>query len=93
MGAPPSRPADKLWDVVSATRRSSSVAPRACVRVYARVLVPSNLYIHIYIRPPGPSAGARLEPRVNPIKVRMVWGRFLIAAAALKTPTRYGYNA
>jgi len=27
------------------------------------------------------------------IKVRMVWGSFLIAAAALKTPTRNGYNA
>jgi len=26
-------------------------------------------------------------------KVRMVWGSFLIAAAALKTPTRNGYNA
>jgi len=26
-------------------------------------------------------------------KVRKVWGRFLIAAAALKTPTRNGYNA
>jgi len=27
------------------------------------------------------------------LKVRMVWGSFLIAAAALKTPTRTGYNA
>ena len=26
-------PADKPWDVVSVTRRSSGVAPRACVRV------------------------------------------------------------
>jgi len=36
--------------VVSATRRSSGVAPRACVRAYARVLklVPPNLYIHTY---------------------------------------------
>jgi len=42
-------PADKPWEVVSATRRSSSVAPTACVRVYARVLVPQNLYIRIYI--------------------------------------------
>jgi len=41
-------PADKPWDVVSVTRRSSGVAPRACVRVYARVLVPPNLYIHTY---------------------------------------------
>ena len=24
------------------------MAPRACVRVYARVLVPPNLYIHTY---------------------------------------------
>ena len=39
---------DKPWDVVSVTRRSSGVAPRACVRVYARVLVPTNLYIHTY---------------------------------------------
>jgi len=39
-------PANKPWDVVSATRRSSDVAPRACVRVYARVLVSPNLYIH-----------------------------------------------
>jgi len=33
------------------TRRSSGagVAPRACVRVYARVLVPPNLYIHTYM--------------------------------------------
>ena len=30
-------PADKPWDVVSVTCRSSGVAPRACVRVYARV--------------------------------------------------------
>jgi len=43
--------ADKPWDVVSATRRSSGVAPRACVRVYVRVLVLANIciYIHIYI--------------------------------------------
>ena len=41
--------ADKPWDVVSVTRRSYGVAPRACVRVYARVLVPPNLYIHTYI--------------------------------------------
>jgi len=36
-------------DVVSVTRRSSGVAPRACVRVYARVLVPPNLYIHTHV--------------------------------------------
>jgi len=42
-------PADKPWDVVSATPRSSGVAPRAYVRVYARVLVPLNRhYIHTY---------------------------------------------
>ena len=27
----------------------SGVAQRACVRVYARVLVPPNLHIHTYI--------------------------------------------
>ena len=42
-------PANKPWDVKSVTRRSSGVAPRACVRVHARVLVPPNLYIHTYI--------------------------------------------
>ena len=35
-------------EAVSVTRRSSGVAPRACVRVYARVLVPPNLYIYIH---------------------------------------------
>ena len=34
--------------MVFVTRRSSGVAPRACVRVYARVLVPPNLYIYIH---------------------------------------------
>jgi len=40
----------------------------------------------------------RTEQRRPPVskrsetKVRMVWGSFLIAAAALKTPTRNGYN-
>ena len=42
-------PADKPWDVVSAIRRSSGMAPRACVRVDARVLVPPNSYIHSHI--------------------------------------------
>jgi len=42
-------PAEKPWDVVSVTRRSSGVAPRACVRVYARVLVPPDLYSLLYI--------------------------------------------
>jgi len=36
--------------VCDTTRWSSGAAPRACVRVYARVLVPPNLYIHTYIR-------------------------------------------
>jgi len=41
----------------------------------------------------------RTEQRRPPVskryktKVRMVWGSFLIAAAAFKTPTRNGYNA
>jgi len=51
-------PADKPWDVVSATRRSSGVAPRACVRVYARVLVPPNLYKHTPSRVTGPTTPA-----------------------------------
>ena len=44
-------PADKQWDVVSATRRSSGVAPRTCVRVYARVCWCRRIftYIHTYI--------------------------------------------
>jgi len=36
-----------MWDVVSVTRLSSGVAPRACVRVYASVLVPPNLFTYI----------------------------------------------
>ena len=52
-------PADKPWDVVSATRRSSGVEPRACVRVYARVLVPPNLYIHTYTDRPLPQSVQR----------------------------------
>jgi len=42
-----------VGDVVSVTRRSSGVVPRACVRVYARVLVTPNLYIHTCIPPSG----------------------------------------
>ena len=38
-------PADKPRDVVSATRRSSGVAPRACVRA----VHPIYLYIYINI--------------------------------------------
>jgi len=47
--------------LISATRRSSGVAPRACARVYARVLVPGStrypiiylsicIYIYLYLR-------------------------------------------
>jgi len=45
------------------------------------------------------SDGGRTEQRRPPVskryetKVKMVWGSFLTAAAALKTPTRNGYNA
>jgi len=35
-----------------------------------------------------PSVSKRYET-----EVRVVWGNFLIAAAALNTPTRNGYNA
>jgi len=50
-------------DVVSATRRSSGVAPRACVRVYARVLVPPNLYIHTY--PQWPSGHTATQASIE----------------------------
>ena len=40
---------DKPWDVVSVTRRSSGVAPRACVRVYARVCAGAAESLHTYI--------------------------------------------
>jgi len=60
--------ADTPWDVVSVTRRSSGVAPRACVRVYARVLVPPNLYIHTYILAAAARAAwiEKGTERVNP---------------------------
>jgi len=46
-------PADNLWDVVSATRRSSGVAPRACVCACAGAAKSLHTYIHImYIRHP-----------------------------------------
>jgi len=39
-----------MWDVVSVCDTLElGVAPRACVRVYARVPVPPNLYIPTYI--------------------------------------------
>jgi len=40
---------------------------------------------------PRPTTSVRVNPRYE-TKVRMVWGTFLIAAAALQTPTRNGYN-
>jgi len=58
-------PANEPWDVGSATHRSSGVAPRACVRMYARVLVPPNLYIHTYIHVP------RLEWRRGGLACKM----------------------
>jgi len=68
-------PADKPWDVVSVTRRSSGVAPRACVRVYARVLVPPNLYIHTHIehmQNPQKSGQACYHKRLaTPVKICM----------------------
>ena len=42
-------PADKPWGVVSATRRSSGVAPRACVRVY--VCAGAAESVHIQVNP------------------------------------------
>jgi len=62
-------PADKPWDVVSVTRRSSGVAQRAYVCMYARVLVPRNLYIHTYISVQAPlplvDHGYEPEPRTQ----------------------------
>jgi len=49
--------------VVSVTRRSSGVVPRACVRVYARVLVPPNLYIRTYILTSPAPGQTRLQTR------------------------------
>jgi len=49
-------PADKPWDVVSVTRRSSGVAPRACARVYARVRTRAHRV--------NPGACARVYARV-----------------------------
>jgi len=74
-------PADKPWDVVSATRRSSGVAPRACVRVYARVLVPPNLYMHAYIytlsprRLPLPLSKSRAPRDCCPYRPRLASSR------------------
>ena len=63
-------PADKPWDVVvSVTRRSSGVAPRACVNVYAHVLVPPNLYtLHTYIHRSGLGLGFSKLPRRPPLR-------------------------
>ena len=41
-------PADKPWDAVSVTRRSSGVAPRACVRVYARMCWCRRIFTYIH---------------------------------------------
>jgi len=46
-------PADIVWDVVSATRRSSGVGVAlrtCCARVYARVCAGAAEYLHTYIR-------------------------------------------
>jgi len=58
----------------------------------------------VRVNPPRASLGqrtvcGRTEQRRPPVskryktKARMVWGSYRIAAAALKTPTRNGYNA
>jgi len=79
-------PVDKPWDVVSVTRRSSGVAPRACVRVYARVLVPPNLYIHTYIQPP-PARTLTLSLSLQSNIARHNQSRFnLVARGALLLP-------
>jgi len=73
-------PADKPWDVVSVTRQSSGVAPRACVRVrvHARVLVPPNLYKHTYIH-------------ITEIMVNVRWMLCMGMGQSVLAFTRYRY--
>ena len=79
---------------VQRPRRKAPTLTHACLKKPTRVAAPL----------PRASLGrrtvcGRTEQRRPPVskryenKVRMVWGSFLIAAAALKTPTRNGYNA
>jgi len=86
--------AQQMHIVVSATRRSSGIAPRACVRVYARVLVPPNIYIHtyryprkskqlIYTRYNKPSAAPPL-PADAPIHTHTTHGRAAVRLAAAR---------
>jgi len=60
-------------------------------------LTPHNLTFPalFQVGPAGPKHehSASSSHEVTSFKVRMVWGSFLIAAAALKTPTRNGYSA
>ena len=83
---------DKSWDVVVfVTRRSFGVAPRVCVCVYARVLVPPNLYIHTYIHTWSDESvcvakkGVRNESGVCCVveKGYCVWSNFLDGARAV----------
>jgi len=96
-------PADKPWDVVSATRRSSGGSPRACARVYARVLVPPNLYIHTYIHQHKRSNWVRVggcwsstNGWVNPVgagsKLRVTLNFGLTHPHPYLHPPRYPYS-
>jgi len=71
------------WAVVSATRRSSGVAPRACVRVYARVLVPPNLYRHTYIHLASASGAWASFTLGYSSAASGVWVRFPLATTPL----------
>jgi len=77
-------PADKPWNVVSATRRSSGVAPRPCVCVYARVLVPANLYIHTYIL----SVALSSEPPLRYLSMAMPLSVVASVSASRGAPLR-----
>ena len=76
-------PADKPWDVVPVTRRGSGVAPRACVRVYARVLVPPNIYTHAYIPPRHMHMRDRATPECLSA---MVWRHPVVRLTQTPTP-------
>jgi len=82
-------PADKPWDVVSATCRSSGVAPRACVRVYVRVTTRVvSMYMHAYIRLSLLELGISAPPSLSHFLAGFAiathgwrWGRLLFACA------------
>ena len=54
-------PAVKPWDVVFATRRSSGVAPRACVHACAGAAESLHTYIHTHHRETSTVATRMIE--------------------------------